>query len=76
MSTGLFRQETFHRRKEQKELAPVVEELRLKSDFLDRGIFNADTVRSVVATHNAGSNHTYLILALMISELQMRYLGL
>ena len=59
-----------------RELAPVVEELLLKSDFLDRGIFNADTVRSVVATHNAGSNHTYLILALMISELQMRYLGL
>lgn len=57
-----------------RELKPLVSELLLKDGLSDRGIFNPDTISSVVRSHNEGQNHTYLILALLILEKQMRFL--
>ncbi|MDO4630174.1 MAG: asparagine synthase-related protein [Planctomycetia bacterium] len=55
-----------------RELKPYVRELLLDG-LRSRGIFHPDTITEVVRTHNEGKNHTYLILALMILEKQMRF---
>lgn len=57
-----------------RELKPLVSDLLLKDGLSDRGIFNPDTISDVVQSHNSGKNHTYLILALLILEKQMRFL--
>lgn len=57
-----------------RELKPLVRELLLDG-LRDRKIFHPDTISDVVRTHNEGQNHTYLILALMILEKQMRFLN-
>jgi hypothetical protein len=52
-----------------------VERTLLSDQFLERGIFNADTVRRCVAQHEAKQrNHTYLIMALLIYEIGQRQL--
>lgn len=56
-----------------RELKPLVRETLLNDRCLERGTFRADTVRSVVEQHFAGSrNHTYLLLAMMIYEVGQR----
>lgn len=56
-----------------RELRPVVEEILLDPVCLDRGLLNPDCVRSVVRRHLASeSNHTFLLMAMMIVELGMR----
>jgi hypothetical protein len=56
-----------------RELRPLVERLLLSDRCLDRGVFDADALRTVVANHlNRGANHTYLLLALMIFETGQR----
>jgi asparagine synthase (glutamine-hydrolysing) len=58
-----------------RELRPVVERLLLSTQCLDRGVFNPETVRTVVGQHLANQhNHTYLLLAMMIFELGQRQL--
>jgi len=57
-----------------RELKPLVRKLLLENGLRDRGIFHPDTISEVVRTHNEGENHTYLILALLILEKQMRFL--
>jgi asparagine synthase (glutamine-hydrolysing) len=58
-----------------RELRPLVERLLLRGACLDLGVFNPDTIRAVVANHNAGrQNHTFLLLALMIYEVGQREL--
>ncbi len=56
-----------------RELAPVVDEMLLSQRALSRGVFHPDTVKNVVTGHNAGRNHTYLILAMMIFEARARF---
>lgn len=56
------------------ELKPLVHQLLLKDGLRDRNIFNPDAITEVVRSHNAGENRTYLILALLIIEKQMRFL--
>ncbi|MFL5244268.1 MAG: asparagine synthetase B family protein [Gemmataceae bacterium] len=51
------------------DLRSVVERVLLSSRCLDRGIFNPDTVRSVVRQHfDNQRNHTFLLMAMMIFE--------
>lgn len=58
-----------------RELRPLVQRLLLNDRTLGRGVFDADTVRTVVADHLAARrNHTYLVLALMIFETFQREL--
>jgi asparagine synthase (glutamine-hydrolysing) len=58
-----------------RELAPLVQQTLLDEACLDRGIFDPDTVRSVVARHLSGErNHTYLIMAMMVFEVGHREL--
>jgi asparagine synthase (glutamine-hydrolysing) len=58
------------------ELRPVVEHLLLRPGCLDGGIFNPQTVRTVVAQHLDGQrNHTFLLMALMIFEQGRRHLA-
>lgn len=57
-----------------RELKPLVSQLLLKDGLRDRSIFDPDTITEVVHSHNAGKNHTYLILALLILEKQIRFL--
>lgn len=54
------------------ELRPFVQELLLSERCLSRGLFDPDTVRSVVRNHLNGSNHTFLIMALMTYEMGQR----
>jgi len=57
------------------DLKPLVRRLLLEDGGLSgRGIIHPDTIRDVVRAHNEGRNHTYLILALLILEKQMRFL--
>ncbi|MDO4550331.1 MAG: asparagine synthase-related protein [Planctomycetia bacterium] len=56
-----------------RELSLVVKSLLLSDKSLERGTFNPDTVRKVVSSHFAGENHTYLLLAMMISEQRARF---
>src|SRR5262249_38700386 len=56
-----------------RELRDTVKRILLDERCLGRGVFNADTVRAVVASHlDRGRNHTYLLLAMMIFELGQR----
>ena len=52
-----------------RELRPLVQKLLLSDRCLERGLFDAQTVRRVVQNHMNGKNHTFLILALMIYEI-------
>src|SRR5262249_44754116 len=55
------------------DLRPLVQRLLLSDQCLGRGVFDADAVRTVVDNHlNQGTNHTYLLLALMIFETGQR----
>ncbi|MBQ4144739.1 MAG: hypothetical protein IJD43_14825 [Thermoguttaceae bacterium] len=59
------------------DLKPLVRRLLLEDGGLSgRGIIHPDTIREVVRAHNEGKNHTYLILALLIMEKQIRFLEL
>ncbi len=55
-----------------RELRSVVEKILLSERCLDRGVFNPDTIRDVVARHFHGANHTYLILAMLVFEVGQR----
>jgi asparagine synthase (glutamine-hydrolysing) len=56
-----------------RQLRPLVESTLLAERCLDRGLFDPDTVRAVVGDHMAGrTNHTFLLLALMIYETGQR----
>lgn len=56
-----------------RELKPFVARTLLDRRCLDRGLFEPDTVRRVVAAHTSGrANHTFLIMALLIFELGQR----
>jgi len=52
-----------------RELRATVERLLLSEQSLSRGVFDPQTVRTVVSDHlNNRANHTFLILALMVFE--------
>lgn len=56
-----------------RDLRKVVESILLDERCLDRGVFNPETVRSVVENHSANRrNHTFLLMAMMIFELGQR----
>lgn len=56
-----------------RELRGLVRDLLLDDRCLERGIFCPDTVRGVVQGHQeAGRNHTYLLMAMMIYEMGQR----
>ncbi len=56
-----------------RELRPVVEEILLNPQCLDRGLLNPECVRGVVQRHmDSQANHTYLLMAMMIVELGLR----
>jgi hypothetical protein len=56
-----------------RELREMVRSILLDDRCLGRGVFDPDTVRSVVAGHlDQGKNHTYLVMAMMIFELGQR----
>jgi asparagine synthase (glutamine-hydrolysing) len=56
-----------------RELRPTVQRLLLDDRCLSRGVFNPETVRTVVNNHFANTrNHTFLLLAMMIFELGQR----
>ncbi|HVA51775.1 MAG TPA: asparagine synthase-related protein [Pirellulales bacterium] len=56
-----------------RELKGLVRDLLLDDRCLDRGVFCPDTVRNVVGAHqDAGRNHTYLLMAMMIYEMGQR----
>jgi asparagine synthetase B (glutamine-hydrolysing) len=56
-----------------RELKPWVSETLLSDRTLERGIFEPETVRKVVAEHNQRqNNHTALIMALLIFEFGQR----
>jgi asparagine synthase (glutamine-hydrolysing) len=53
-----------------RELKPLVHSVLLGDTCLNRGVFNPDTLRTIVRQHeSAQRNHTYLIMAMMIYEL-------
>ncbi len=55
------------------DLRPLVNSLLLSERCLDRGVFDPQTVRAVVDRHLTGrSNHTFLLMAMMIFELGQR----
>jgi len=56
-----------------RELQPMVRKILLDDRCLGRGLFNPDTVNSVVGQHfRRQHNHTFLLMALMIFELGQR----
>jgi hypothetical protein len=56
-----------------RELCPFVERVLLSPRTLGRGIFNPQTIRAVVKQHvERRTNHTALLLALLIFELGQR----
>jgi asparagine synthase (glutamine-hydrolysing) len=55
-----------------RELRPLVERLLLSDRCLERGLFDPHAVRTVVANHLSGGNHTFLLLAMMIYEMGQR----
>lgn len=56
-----------------RELEPLVQQILLDEECLDRGVFNPDVVRRVIENHKLrAANHTYLILAMMIFEVGQR----
>jgi asparagine synthase (glutamine-hydrolysing) len=59
-----------------REIAPLVRKILLADECLDRGVFNPETVRSVVANHlDASKNHTFLLMALLVFETGQRRLN-
>jgi hypothetical protein len=59
-----------------RELRPVVEDILLDRQCLDRGLLNPDCVRNSVGRHMDGrANHTFLLMAMMIVELGIRSAG-
>jgi hypothetical protein len=58
-----------------RELAPLVRQILLDPQTLDRGVYDPQGVRAVVRGHlEQGRNHTFLLMALMIFELGLRRL--
>jgi asparagine synthase (glutamine-hydrolysing) len=58
------------------ELRPWVEDLLLSSQFTNRGIFQPDTVRRMIATHVSGRRDlSQQLWALMVIELWFRQIG-
>lgn len=58
-----------------RELRPLVGQILLDPQCLERGIFDPKTVRAVVDNHTSGrKNHTFLIMAMLIFELGQRQL--
>ncbi len=58
-----------------RELAPLVKNVLLSDQCLERGVFDAAGVLAVVDQHlQRGRNHTYLLLAMMIFEQGQRCL--
>jgi asparagine synthase (glutamine-hydrolysing) len=56
-----------------RELKGLVRDVLLNDRCLGRGVFEPDTVRNVVEQHQeAGRNHTYLLMAMMIYEMGQR----
>ncbi len=55
-----------------RELRPLVQNLLLSDRCLGRGLFDPQTVRTVVQNHFGGGNHTFLILAMMTYEMGQR----
>lgn len=56
-----------------RELRGLVQRVLLSDRCLERGVFQPDTVRAVVRNHQeAGRNHTFLLMAMMIFELGRR----
>ncbi|HEX6900204.1 MAG TPA: asparagine synthase-related protein [Thermoanaerobaculia bacterium] len=56
-----------------RELRPIVARILLDDRFLDRGIFDPDTVRRTVSAHlEHRANHTHLLMTMMIFELGRR----
>ncbi len=56
-----------------REVAPVVRDILLDEQCLERPYFSADGIRRAVEGHlSGGRNHTYLLMALMIFELGQR----
>lgn len=59
-----------------RELAPLVQQILLDPQTLDRGLYDPEGVRAVVRGHlEQGRNHTFLLMALMIFELGLRRLA-
>lgn len=57
------------------DLKPLVHSTILSERFFDRGLFDVDQVRRLVAQHEARErNHTYLIMAMVIFELAQQEL--
>ena len=54
------------------EFRHIVDEYVLSERALNRGIFNADFVRQIVAKHNAGANHDERIWFLVNFEMWQR----
>jgi asparagine synthase (glutamine-hydrolysing) len=56
-----------------KDLQPLVRDLLVTPRCLERGLFDPNTVKTVVENHvNGRRNHTFLLMALMIFELGQR----
>ena len=56
-----------------RELKELVRDVLLDDRCLGRGVFEPDTVRHVVRQHQeAGRNHTYLLMAMLIYEMGQR----
>jgi asparagine synthase (glutamine-hydrolysing) len=56
-----------------RELRPLVCDLLLNELCLERGLFDPNTVKTIVENHLSGRrNHTFLLMALMIFELGQR----
>jgi asparagine synthetase B (glutamine-hydrolysing) len=57
------------------DLKPLVHSTVLSQRFFDRGLFDVDQVRRLVAQHESRErNHTYLIMAMVIFELAQQEL--
>ena len=54
------------------EFKHIVDEYVLSKRSMDRGIFDGDYVRSLVAAHNAGENHDERIWSLVNFEIWQR----
>jgi asparagine synthase (glutamine-hydrolysing) len=50
----------------------VIDEYALSARAQERGLFNRDYVRRIVAEHNAGADHSYRLWALINFEIWMR----
>jgi hypothetical protein len=56
-----------------RQLRPMLEEILLGDRCLQRGVFNAETLKSLVEEHAARRrNHTYILMAALVFELGQR----